>query len=340
MPSEGVIIMGALAAFFFCMMVLSAGLKLYFKKKAEEDEANSQVSSTWSPSAASPGPAAASDVEDERTKLIKGTADKPGAKTIQLEEVDINVASPPSIPNPFTINTGDPSKTIEYTITFDIKVEKNMGRDEVFTVLERGGVADDGNGRRPVIQLKTTATSSKRCPRNTCELSGLEFLGDTGSCSPLIDSADSGCVKNVTTYKDFKNNSIKFNHKPSLVLDTDVGPQAGQDFKNLTIVVNTTEENRSNAKIYWDSMAVGDPTDSAGTDWGNLSSPWRWAGGQTAVNASIGAVKIKNAYIFPRALDDDEIPILLGRGSSATSTYRAEPKTASWKFNPSGYESD
>ena len=106
----------------------------------------------------------------------------------------------------------------------------------------------------------------------------------------------------------------------------------------MTIVVNSTEENRSNAKIYWDSMAVGDPTDSTGTDWGNLSSSWRWAGGQTAVNASIGSVKVKNAYIFARALDDDEIATLLGRGSSATSEYRAEPKTASWKFNPSGYE--
>lgn len=342
MPSEGVMILGALAAFFFCMMVLSAGLKLYFKKKAEEDEANSQMSSTWSPapSAASPGPAAASDILTEREKLIQGTSEKPGGKPIQVAEVDINVVSPPSIPNPFTINTGDPSKTIEYTITFDIKVEKNLGRDEVFTVMDRGGSGDDANGRRPTIQLKSTATSSKRCPRNTCELSGLEFLGDTGSCSPLIHSDGSGCVKNVTTYTDPKHNSIKFNHKPSLALDTDVGPQAGQDFKNLTIVVNSTEENRSNVKIYWDSMAVGDPTDSAGTDWGVLSSSWRWAGGQTAVNASIGSVKIKNAYIFGRALDDDEIATLLGRGSSATSTYVAEPTKASWKFNPSGYESD
>jgi hypothetical protein len=337
MPSEGVIIMGALAAFFFCMMVLSAGLKLYFKKKAEEDEANAAVSSTWSPSAASPGPAAASDVEDERAKLIKGTADKPGAKTIQLEEVDINVASPPSIPNPFTINTGDPSKTIEYTITFDIKVEKNLGRDEVFTVLERGGVADDSNGQRPMVQITSTSKSSERCAKNTCELNGLEFLGDTGSCSPLANAL--GCQK-VRVYSVDKPNVIKFTHKPSLTLTAAVGPQAGEGFKNCTIVVNSTDENKSNAKIYWDSMAVGDPTDSAGTDWGNLSSPWRWAGGQTAVNASIGAVKIKNAYIFPRALDDDEIATLLGRGSAATSTYCAEPKTASWKFNPSGYESD
>jgi hypothetical protein len=337
MPSEGVMILGALAAFFFCMMVLSAGLKYYFGKKAAEDEANAAVSSTWGPSASSPGPAAASDVLSERDKLLQGTADKAGAKTIQLDEVDINVASPPSIPNPFTINTGDPSKTIEYTITFDIKVEKNMGRDQVFTVLDRGGIADDSNGQRPMIQLVSTTKSHDRCAKNTCELNGLEFLGDTGSCSPLANAA--GCQK-VTVYELDHANTIKLTHKPSLTQATTVGPQAGEGFKNLTIVVSSTEENRSKAKIYWDSMAVGDPTDSAGTDWGVLSSSWRWAGGQTAVNASIGSVKVKNAYIFARALDDDEIATLLGRGSSATSTYCAEPKTASWKFNPSGYESD
>lgn len=49
-------ILGALAAFFLCMTVLSYGLSLYFKKKAEEDEANSMVSSTWGPSP-SPSPA-------------------------------------------------------------------------------------------------------------------------------------------------------------------------------------------------------------------------------------------------------------------------------------------
>lgn len=292
MPSEGAIIVGALAAFFFCMAVMSYALSLYFKKKAAEDEATSQMSSTWGPSASSPGPAAASDVLSERDKLLQGTADKVGAKTIQLDEVDINVVSPPAIPNPFTINTGDPSKTIAYTITFDIKVEKNLGRDQVFTVLDRGGIADDSNGQRPMIQLVSTT------------------------------------------------NTIKLTHKPSLTQATTVGPQAGEDFKNCTIVVNSTEENKSNAKIYWDSAAAGDPTDSAGTDWGVLSSPWRWAGGQTAVNAGIGSVKIKNAYIFARALDDDEIATLLGRGSSATSTYCAEPKMASWKFNPDGYASD
>jgi hypothetical protein len=290
MPSEGAIIIGGLAAFFLCMTVLSYALSLYFKKKAEEDEANSAVESTFGPSAASPGPAAASDVLSEREELIKGTTDKVGAKTIQLDEVDINVVSPPPIPNPFTINTGDPSKTIEYTITFDIKVEKNMSSGE-FVLMDRGGSGDDANGRRPKISLNN-------------------------------------------------NNALQLIHKPSLTLNTSVGPLAGEGFKNCTIVVSSTDENKSNAKIYWDSTAAGDATESLGTDWGNLSSSWRWAGGQTAVNASIGSVKIKNAYIFGRALDDDEIATLLGRGSSATSTYQAEPKMASWKFNPSGYESD
>jgi hypothetical protein len=338
MPSEGAIILGSLAAFFFCMMFVSAGLKYYFKKKAEDDEANAKVESTWGPSSSSPGPAAASDVEDERAKLIKGTADKPGAKTIQLEEVDINVASPPSIPNPFTINTAnDGDKSIDYTITFDIKVEKTLGREEVFTVLDRGGVADDSNGQRPVVQITSTTKSSQRCAKNTCELNGLEFLGDTGSCSPLANAA--GCQK-VTVYSVDKPNVLKFTHKPSLTMTAAVGPQAGEDFKNCTIVVKSTDANRSTVKMFWDGMAVGDPADSAGTDWGVLSSPWRWAGGQTAVNAIIGAVKVKNAYIFGRALDDDEVAVLLGRGASATSTYATEPKTVSWKFNPSGYESD
>ncbi len=53
MPSEGAIILGGLAAFFLCMTVLSYALSLYFKKKAEEDEAKDSVSSTWS---AAPGP--------------------------------------------------------------------------------------------------------------------------------------------------------------------------------------------------------------------------------------------------------------------------------------------
>jgi hypothetical protein len=291
MPSEGAIILGALSAFFFCMMFVSWGLKYYFKKKAEEDEANSMISSTWGPSASSPGPASASDVLTERDKLIQGTSDKVGAKTIQLDEVDINVISPPPIPDPFTINTANEGdKSIDYTITFDIKVEKNMSSGE-FVVMDRGGVDDDANGRRPKISLKN-------------------------------------------------NNAIHLIHKPSLSINTSVGPQAGQDFKNCTIVVKTTDANRSSAKIFWDSTAVGDASDSAGTDWGNLASSWRWAGGQTAVNASIGSVKVKNAYIFGRALDDDEVATLMGRGASATSTYTAEPKMASWKFNPSGYESD
>jgi len=320
MPSEGVIILGALAAFFFCMMVLSAGLKYYFGKKAAEDEANSQVSSTWGPSASSPGPAAASDVLSERDKLLQGTADKVGAKTIQLDEVEINVVSPPAIPNPFTINTGDPSKTIAYTITFDIKVEKNMdGENAEWIIIDRGGVGDDANGRRPKISLLTKWNHGRECTTAGAIM---------GSC----------VTRDVVNSKDY--NTLQVAHKPSLTINTVVGPQAGQDFKNCTIVVNSTDENKSTAKIYWDSTAVGDATDSAGTDWGNLSSSWRWAGGQTAVNASIGSVKVKNAYMFARALDDSEIATLLGRGSSATSEYRTEPKTASWKFNPSGYSSD
>jgi hypothetical protein len=291
MPSEGVVILGALAAFFFCMMVLSAGLKYYFGKKAKEDEEkNAFEVVARGPSAASPGPAAGSDVLSEREKLIQGTTDKVGAKTIQLDEVDINVVAPPSIPNPFTINTGDPSKTIEYTISFDIKVEKNMSSGE-FVLMDRGGSGDDANGRRPKISLNN-------------------------------------------------NNTLQLIHKPSLTLNTSVGPRAGEGFKNCTIVVSSTDELKSNAKIYWDSTAAGDATASLGTDWGNLSSSWRWAGGQTAVNASIGSVKIKNAYIFGRALDGDEIATLLGRGSSATSTYCAEPTQVSWKFNPDGYASD
>jgi hypothetical protein len=320
MPSEGMIILGALAAFFFCMMFVSYGLSYYFGKKAAEDEANSQVSSTWGPSASSPGPAAASDVLSEREKLLQGTSSKAGAKTIQLDEVDINVASPPSIPNPFTINTGDPSKTIEYTITFDIKVEKNLGgENEEWIIMDRGGSGDDANGRRPKISLLTKWNHGRECTTAGAIM---------GSC----------VTRDVVNSKDY--NTLQVSHKPSLTVNTSVGPQAGQDFKNCTIVVNSTDENKSNAKIYWDSVAVGDATESLGTDWGNLASSWRWAGGQTAVNASIGSVKVKNAYIFGRALDDDEIATLLGRGSSATSTYCTEPKLASWKFNPSGYESD
>ena len=53
MPSEGAIILGGLAAFFLCMTALSYALSLYFKKKAEEDEAKDSVASTWS---AAPGP--------------------------------------------------------------------------------------------------------------------------------------------------------------------------------------------------------------------------------------------------------------------------------------------
>ena len=316
MPAEGVVILGALAAFFFCMMFASWGLKYYFGKKAAEDEANAKIETTFGPSAASPGPAAASDVMSERDKLIQG------AKTIQLSEVDINVVAPPTIPDPFTINTAnDGDKIVAYTISFDIKVEKALGRDEVFTVLDRGGVGDDNNGRRPMVQLKSTATAQEYC-----ELSGIALRD---------------CYENkATRYVNPKPNSIQFVHKPSLTQSTDVGPQVGQDFKNVTIVVKDTGPNTSRVKVFWDSAVAGESTDSLGADWGGLSSGWRWAGGQTAVNASIGSVKVKNAYIFGRALEDDEVSVLLGRGASATSTYCAEPAQASWKFNPSGYESD
>ena len=322
MPSEGVMILGALAAFFFCMMFVSWGLKYYFGKKAAEDEANAKVETTFGPSASSPGPAAASDVMSERDKLIQGTSDKVGAKTIQLGEVDINVVSPPTIPDPFTINTAnDGDKIVAYTISFDIKVEKNLGRDEVFTVLDRGGVGDDNNGQRPMVQLKSTATAQEYCE--------------------LSEIALRDCYENkATRYVNPKPNSIQFVHKPSLTQSTDVGPQVGQDYKNVTIVVKDTGQNTSRVKVFWDSVVAGQSEESFGADWGSLTSGWRWAGGQAAVNASIGSVKIKNAYIFGRALEDDEVAVLLGRGASATSTYCAEPKTASWKFNPSGYESD
>lgn len=57
MPSEGVMILGALAAFFFCLALGAAGLKIYFARKvAEEEEENAIASSTWS---ASPGPSPA-----------------------------------------------------------------------------------------------------------------------------------------------------------------------------------------------------------------------------------------------------------------------------------------
>lgn len=298
------------------------------------------VSSTWGPSA-SPAPAAASDVASERADLIKGTSDKPGAKTIQLDEVDINVASPPSIPDPFTINSDTPP---DYTISFDIKVEKNLPMNGTFTIIDRGGTVDDNTGRRPWVQLISTSKSSKRCPRNTCELSGLEFLGDTGSCSPLIHSDGSGCVKNVTTYSIDKTNTIKFTHKAAATPFVDkaitVGPQAGQDYKNLTIVVKSRSSTEAEVKIFWDSVLAVESQVSEFADWGSVVSKWRWAGGQTAANPSTGYVKIKNAYIFGRALDDAEVAILLYRGENATSTYCTEPKTASWKFNPSGYESD
>lgn len=319
---EGAMIMGALAAFFFCMMFVSWGLHYYFGKKAAEDEANSQVTTTFGPSASSPGPAAASDVLSERDKLIQGTSDKVGGKPIQVAEVDINVVSPPAIPNPFTINTAnDGDKIIAYTISFDIKATNNMGgENEEWVIMDRGGSEDNSNGRRPKISLLTKWNHSRRCI-------GPAHL-DTAGCA----------TEDYVASKTY--NTLQFSHKPSLSINTDVGPQAGGDFKNVTIVVKDTGQNTSRVKVFWDSVVAGQSEESFGADWGSLSSSWRWAGGQTAVNASIGPVKIKNAYIFGRALEDDEVAVLLGRGASATSTYCAEPETASWKFDPEGYESD
>ena len=56
-PTNPAVILGIAAAAFFCLMFLSAGLKIYFARKAaEEEEENATVSSTWS---MSPGPSPA-----------------------------------------------------------------------------------------------------------------------------------------------------------------------------------------------------------------------------------------------------------------------------------------
>lgn len=318
--SQGAIILGALAAFFFCMMCVSAGLKYYFGKKAEEDEANKTAASdAWAP-AASPGPAAASDVMSERDKLIQGTSSKVGGKKVLDDDTNINGTAPVGIPLPYTINTADDGdKVIDYTISFDIKVEKNLPREALFTVLARGGNGEGSNDQRPHVYLKSTADAEEYCT-----LSGIALRD---------------CYENrATRYNNVKNNRIMLSHKPSAGVATEAGPQAGEDYKNCTIVVRSTGELLASSKIWWDSTVVGE-ADSAAADWGLLSSDWKWAWGQTAVRDDIGYVKIKNAYIFGRALDDDEVAVLQGRGATA-STYVTEPKTASWKFNPTGYESD
>lgn len=319
---EGAIILGALAAFFCCMMCVSGALKYYFGKKAEEDAASETITLTRTsgPSASAPGPAAASDVLSERDKLIQGTSDKVGGKKVLDDETDINVAAPPSLPSPFTINSGDDSKAVDYTISFDIKVEKNLPRDAVFTILARGGTDDDANGRRPLLQLKTKATEDFSCT------------------TQYARKNDCPSWQRRTYYRDYEYNCVQFIHKPSISRDTSVGPQAGADYKNCTIVVTAAGDNLATARIYWDAVEAGEG-ESAGADWGTLDSEWKWAWGQTAVNNDIGYVKIKNAYIFKRALDANEIAVLQRRGATA-STYVTEPTQASWKFNPTGYESD
>jgi hypothetical protein len=344
---QGVIILGSLAAFFLCMMAISAALKYYFGKKAAEDEANASITSTWGPSASSPGPAAASDVEDERAKLIKGDDDLVGAKTIQLDEVDINVVSPPSIPDPFTINATTPP---DYTISFDIKVEKNLPMNGTFTILDRGGNADDNTGRRPWVQLVTTSRNDRRCAADITELQGLEGLGNfagsqgSGGLNQVRFAPDTAGCQKVDNWVVDHTNTIRVIHKAATTpfpdKSTTVGPQAGQDFKNCTIVVKSRSQTEAEIKIFWDSVLAVESQVSEFADWGSVVSKWRWAGGQTAPNANIGSVKIKNAYIFGRALDDSEVAILLYRGANAESTYAVEPTMASWKFNPSGYASD
>ena len=56
-PTNPAVILGIAAAAFFCLMFLSAGLKIYFARKAaEEEEENMVETSTWS---MSPGPSPA-----------------------------------------------------------------------------------------------------------------------------------------------------------------------------------------------------------------------------------------------------------------------------------------
>lgn len=310
-----------------CVMLAFGSFKLadYLKNKRESEEADETSTTPGAPPA--PAPPTARDRLLAEGKLILGP------------ETDINVVSPPSIPMPFTPTSDD--KEIEYTISFDIKVEKNLPMDGVFIVLDRGGSADDSNGRRPLIQVKTTSRTTERCARNVSELQGLENTELSGVQLAQQDTA--GCQKIREQVID-KTNFIEFFHKPSVSTGMD-GPQAGQDYKNVTIIVRPGETDlRSKAELYYDGAKVT----TSGTDqieWGNLSSEWRWAGGQTAVNSAIGYVKIRNAYIFKRALDEEdegEISLLLNKGASAsnTSSYKIEPPQVSWKFDPEGFSAD
>ncbi len=306
-----VMALGLAAAAFLFFTVISLGIWSYFKTKREEEEADEVYTSA---PAAAPGPAPPSDVMSARDVLLRE------AKPILVNETDVNVASPPSIPSPFTINTAnDADKVIKYTVSFDIKVEKNLpGRDQEWTLLERGGDADDADGRRPKICIKTLFKNERRC------------IGPAH-----IETA--GCIREDNYVLD-KPNTIDFAHKPSVGANAGVGPQAGADYKNCTIVVRSSGSLAAAGAIYWEGSKITD-IDANSADWGNLSSSWRWAGGQTAPNADLGYVKIRNAYIFPRDLTSDEVATLTGRGSSA-STYVMEPTDASWKFNPSGFEKD
>ena len=134
--------------------------------------------------AASPAPAASalSDIIVKRNRLIEGTADKSGAKKVQMEELDINTASPPAIEAPFAINSDTPPG---YTISFDIKVEKNLPMDTEYVILDRGGTGDDTNGQRPLVRLRTNSKDESRCAADITELQGLgglnNFAGSQGS---------------------------------------------------------------------------------------------------------------------------------------------------------------
>lgn len=305
------IALGIGALFFLFMMLVSGSIKYYLQTKREQQEASTEY--TMAPASA-PGPAAASDVMDARTTLLQE------AKPVLVTETDINVASPPSIPQPFTVNTAnDGDKVIKYTLTFDIKVEKNLpGQDQEWTILDRGGVTDDNTGRRPQLKLRTLFRNDRRC------------IGPAH-----LDTA--GCVKEDNYVLD-KPNTLELTHKPSVSVNAGVGPQAGGDYKNCTVVVRSSGSLNAAGAIYWDGTKVAD-IDSNSADWGVLDAPWHWAGGQTAPNADLGYVKIKNAYIFGRDLTSDEVATLIGRGASA-STYMMEPKEIGWKFDPSGYEQD
>lgn len=301
--------LGLGALFFLFMMFVSGSIKYYLQTKREKEEADTEYTMAPAPGRA-PGPAAPSDVMDARSTLLQE------AKAVLVNETDINVASPPTIPRPFTVNTAnDGDKVIKYTLTFDIKVEKNMGgRDQTWTILDRGG-SSDATGQRPLIQLKTL------------------FRNDRWCIGPAHVDTE-GCIKEDHYVFD-KANTIEVVHKPSMGVNAGVGPQAGADYKNCTIVVRSSGSLAAAGAVYWDGTKVVD-IDSNATDWGTLDAPWRWAGGQTAPNADLGYVKIKNAYIFGRDLTSDEVATLLGRGASA-STYVMEPKEAAWRFNPSGY---